>query len=143
MFIQNLRRVRERTSAVDDKEAHIIAKKVVERGIVCTEAPSFRDPRGEWDPGFAELHAAVTCGDREAVRQIVGWCLLYHTLVKKVTPENLNVSIDAVHQVLAERDQREERFAILKSPWAKNVIKKVKKKIFQVNLETILKYFPP
>lgn len=129
MLIQNLRRVRERTEVVDDNEAHAIAKQVIERGIACTEAPSFRDPRGEWDPGFAELHAAVACGDREAVKQIVGWCLLYCTQVKKVTPEGLVASVDAVHQVLAERDEREERFAILKSPWAKNVIKKTKKKI--------------
>ena len=130
-LLRDLRRVRETPPEPDENTSQLVATRVLEKCGAIREGPSFRDPRGEWDPGIEELHAAVTCGDKQTTKSIIGWCLLYQREVGKGDSCGISEIVDLVLETLSERDLREARFALLKSPWAKNIIKKqhTKKKV--------------
>jgi hypothetical protein len=105
-------------AALDQDAALKVAALVLER---CpTEIPQilFRDPRGVWDPGLAELCAAVHGGDACLVQQIVGWALLYELHVNGNETTDAAAAVETACRVLGDRDTREARFSVLRSEWA-------------------------
>jgi len=124
MLLRDLRRAREAPENVDEASAFRIARGVLE---TCTEfvpTQSFRDPRGEWDPGLPELRCAVEASDAGRVQQIVGWCMMYAAEVSGKRLESDAAAIEETLSILEQRDVREFQFAILKSPWAMKIVAK-------------------